>query len=214
MNTSFSSVGSSEGIIGANINSGSSTLHDTAHVAVSAAMHASLATVVGSGAPSSATSSCASSSQTSATATTATASQSRQPAPSQSQPQPHSQSHAHTHSHNSTRNHHSNGNHAPNVSTPSQPKKHRSKSDSSGNHVQRPSATVGPAPTPAMHWTRAKVHGQIPPKDLRAQTVNLVGESVYVFGGCDSKTCYNTLYIFDAGNNLDFFSSFKVAPSS
>ncbi|KAI9239676.1 MAG: hypothetical protein BYD32DRAFT_442974 [Podila humilis] len=49
-----------------------------------------------------------------------------------------------------------------------------------------------------MHWTRAKVHGQIPPKDLRAQTVNLVGESVYIFGGCDSKTCYNTLYIFDA----------------
>ncbi|ORZ04399.1 hypothetical protein BCR41DRAFT_379072 [Lobosporangium transversale] len=49
-----------------------------------------------------------------------------------------------------------------------------------------------------MHWTRAKVHGQIPPKDLRAQTVNLVGESIYVFGGCDAKNCFNTLYIFDA----------------
>ncbi|KAI8597793.1 hypothetical protein EDD21DRAFT_396412 [Dissophora ornata] len=63
---------------------------------------------------------------------------------------------------------------------------------------QRPSTTVLPAPTPAMHWTQAKVHGQIPPKDLRAQTVNLVGESIYVFGGSDAKSCYNTLYIFDA----------------
>ncbi|KAG0360398.1 hypothetical protein BG005_010873 [Podila minutissima] len=86
--------------------------------------------------------------------------------------------------------------HAPSASTPSQSRKSRSKGD--GHSQQRPSATVGPAPTPAMHWTRAKVHGQIPPKDLRAQSVNLVGESVYVFGGCDSKTCYNTLYIFDA----------------
>ncbi|KAG0284521.1 hypothetical protein BGZ97_008151 [Linnemannia gamsii] len=49
-----------------------------------------------------------------------------------------------------------------------------------------------------MHWSRARVHGQIPPKELRAQTVNLVGESVYVFGGCDTKNCFNTLYIFDA----------------
>ncbi|KAF9555798.1 hypothetical protein EC968_008606 [Mortierella alpina] len=49
-----------------------------------------------------------------------------------------------------------------------------------------------------MHWSRARVHGQIPPKELRAQTVNLVGESVYIFGGCDTKNCFNTLYIFDA----------------
>ncbi|KAG0048725.1 hypothetical protein BGZ90_007555, partial [Linnemannia elongata] len=75
--------------------------------------------------------------------------------------------------------------------------KNRTRTESSKD-VPRPSATVAPAPIPAMHWTRAKVHGQIPPKDLRAQTVNLVGESVYVFGGCDPKNCFNTLYIFDA----------------
>ncbi|KAG0278756.1 hypothetical protein BGZ95_003251 [Linnemannia exigua] len=75
--------------------------------------------------------------------------------------------------------------------------KHRARTES-GKDAPRPSATVSPAPIPAMHWTRAKVHGQIPPKDLRAQTVNLVGESVYVFGGCDPKNCFNTLYIFDA----------------
>ncbi|KAG0039385.1 hypothetical protein BGZ82_008485 [Podila clonocystis] len=201
MNASFSSVGSSEGITGVSINGGSSSAHDTAHVAVSAATHASLATVVASGTVPSSTPSSSTPSQT-ATATTATASQSRQP-PSQSQPQLHSQSHAHSHSHsnrsgNGHSQSHSNGSHVPNSSTPSQSRKSRSKGDGNGNSQQRPSATVGPAPTPAMHWTRAKVHGQIPPKDLRAQTVNLVGESVYVFGGCDSKTCYNTLYIFDA----------------
>ncbi|KAF8929201.1 hypothetical protein BGZ47_001224 [Haplosporangium gracile] len=75
--------------------------------------------------------------------------------------------------------------------------KHRARTEGSKD-APRPSATVSPAPIPAMHWTRAKVHGQIPPKDLRAQTVNLVGESVYVFGGCDPKNCFNTLYIFDA----------------
>ncbi|KAF9107680.1 hypothetical protein BGX29_005383 [Mortierella sp. GBA35] len=82
-------------------------------------------------------------------------------------------------------------------STSTSPKQHRARTENNKD-TSRPSATVSPAPIPAMHWTRAKVHGQIPPKDLRAQTVNLVGESVYIFGGVDPKNCYNTLYIFDA----------------
>jgi hypothetical protein len=90
----------------------------------------------------------------------------------------------------------SHGRHA--ESTTSSSTKHRTRTETSKD-ASRPSATVSPAPIPAMHWTRAKVHGQIPPKDLRAQTVNLVGESVYVFGGCDPKNCFNNLYIFDAG---------------
>ncbi|KAF9119994.1 hypothetical protein BGW39_011748 [Mortierella sp. 14UC] len=78
-------------------------------------------------------------------------------------------------------------------------RKHRTKDEANqAASGPRPSAVVLPAPTPAMHWSRARVHGQIPPKELRAQTVNLVGESVYVFGGCDTKNCFNTLYIFDA----------------
>lgn len=86
-------------------------------------------------------------------------------------------------------------------------RKNRTKDDASQSaNGPRPSATVLPAPTPAMHWSRARVHGQIPPKELRAQTVNLVGESVYVFGGCDTKSCFNTLYIFDAGNALSHSS--------
>ncbi|KAF9153911.1 hypothetical protein BG015_002337 [Linnemannia schmuckeri] len=98
-------------------------------------------------------------------------------------------------SHNGTHGHdRSHGRQAESTSSSS---KHRARAESSKD-APRPSATVSPAPIPAMHWTRAKVHGQIPPKDLRAQTVNLVGESVYVFGGCDPKNCFNTLYIFDA----------------
>ncbi|KAG0201021.1 hypothetical protein BGX28_006071 [Mortierella sp. GBA30] len=105
----------------------------------------------------------------------------------------------HTHGRHHTQTNSGHG-HAPSTvgsSTSSTPSKYRSKGDFS-REAPRPSATVSPAPTPAMHWTRARVHGQIPPKELRAQTVNLVGESIYVFGGCDAKTCYNTLYIFDA----------------
>ncbi|KAF9359071.1 hypothetical protein BGX34_008553 [Mortierella sp. NVP85] len=77
------------------------------------------------------------------------------------------------------------------------PKKYRAKEDKAKDNP-RPSAVVTRAPATAMHWSRAKVHGQIPPKELRAQSVSLVGESVYVFGGCDQYNCFNTLYIFDA----------------
>jgi hypothetical protein len=84
----------------------------------------------------------------------------------------------------------------PTPSSSSRRHRHRVPSD---QETPRPSATVSPAPTPAMHWTRAKVHGQSPPKELRAQTVNLVDGSVFVFGGSDAKNCVNTLYVFDAG---------------
>ncbi|CAG8542558.1 12406_t:CDS:2 [Ambispora leptoticha] len=41
-------------------------------------------------------------------------------------------------------------------------------------------------------------HGKSPARALRAHTVNLVGESMFVFGGCDARTCFNNVYIFDA----------------
>ncbi|PKY39491.1 galactose oxidase [Rhizophagus irregularis] len=56
---------------------------------------------------------------------------------------------------------------------------------------------VDPAPAPAMYWSKARTHGK-PSKALRAHTVNLVGELMYVFGGCDAKTCFNSILIFDA----------------
>ncbi|CAG8444880.1 2570_t:CDS:2 [Funneliformis caledonium] len=56
---------------------------------------------------------------------------------------------------------------------------------------------VDPAPAPAMYWSKIKTYGKSP-RALRAHTVNLVGELMFVFGGCDAKTCYNSVFIFDA----------------
>ncbi|KAI1316449.1 hypothetical protein EDD11_009939, partial [Mortierella claussenii] len=108
------------------------------------------------------------------------------------------QQHDQSYSHESSSSGHVRHNTHVHTQVPSTRKKHRQKAEPSSRDAPRPSATVPPAPAPAMHWTRARVHGQIPPKDLRAQTVSLVGESIYIFGGCDAKTCFNTLYIFDA----------------
>ncbi|KAG0361894.1 hypothetical protein BGZ54_008886 [Gamsiella multidivaricata] len=126
-------------------------------------------------------------------------------------PHPHSHHHQRAQSAGSHHHHHAgsrsgSGSGAGAGSHSSSSRRHRGRGESQTTTITtaaaaaaaRPSTTVSPAPTPAMHWSRAKVHGQIPPKELRAQTVNLVGESVYIFGGCDSKNCFNTLYIFDA----------------
>ncbi|ORX94444.1 galactose oxidase [Basidiobolus meristosporus CBS 931.73] len=61
-----------------------------------------------------------------------------------------------------------------------------------------PAPDVPPAPAPAMYWSKAPIYGHSPPKSLRAHSVNLVGELIYIFGGCDERTCYNDLYVFDA----------------
>ncbi|SPO02318.1 related to KEL2 - involved in cell fusion and morphogenesis [Cephalotrichum gorgonifer] len=47
-----------------------------------------------------------------------------------------------------------------------------------------------------MYWSRAPVSGQ-PHPSLRAHTTTLIGSNIYVFGGCDSKTCFRDLYVFD-----------------
>ncbi|KAL2756725.1 hypothetical protein ACRALDRAFT_2085649, partial [Sodiomyces alcalophilus JCM 7366] len=56
---------------------------------------------------------------------------------------------------------------------------------------------VPPAPASGMYWSRAPVSGA-PHTALRAHTVTLIGSNMYVFGGCDSRTCFNQLYVFDA----------------
>ncbi|KAI1364376.1 galactose oxidase [Xylaria arbuscula] len=65
--------------------------------------------------------------------------------------------------------------------------------------LQDPStaADVLPAPSSGMYWSRAPVSGTSH-KPVRAHTTTLVGNSVYVFGGCDSRACFNDLYILDA----------------
>ncbi|ODA77548.1 hypothetical protein RJ55_07177 [Drechmeria coniospora] len=56
---------------------------------------------------------------------------------------------------------------------------------------------VEPAPASGMYWSRASVSGSAQAK-LRAHTATLVGSNVYVFGGCDAQTCFNSLYVLDA----------------
>ncbi|EON98549.1 putative rab9 effector protein with kelch motifs protein [Phaeoacremonium minimum UCRPA7] len=56
---------------------------------------------------------------------------------------------------------------------------------------------VPAAPSSGMYWSRAPVSGH-PHTALRAHTTTLVGSSVYVFGGCDSRACFNELYVLDA----------------
>ncbi|KAI0895753.1 galactose oxidase [Annulohypoxylon nitens] len=72
-----------------------------------------------------------------------------------------------------------------------------------GPHVPFPplqdpktAADVPAAPSSGMYWSRAPVSGA-PHTPLRAHTTTLVGSNVYVFGGCDSRACFNELYVLD-----------------
>lgn len=60
-------------------------------------------------------------------------------------------------------------------------------------------AVVPPAPAAGMYWSRTLTYGRGPSRPLRAHTANLIGEKLYVFGGCDTSLCFNTLYILDMG---------------
>ncbi|KAI9863895.1 MAG: hypothetical protein M1813_003547 [Trichoglossum hirsutum] len=59
------------------------------------------------------------------------------------------------------------------------------------------SPKVDPAPPSGMYWSKAPCYGH-DHTSLRAHTASLVGSGIYVFGGCDSKACFNDLYVFDA----------------
>ena len=48
-----------------------------------------------------------------------------------------------------------------------------------------------------MYWSRAPVSGT-PHTALRAHTTTLIGSNVYIFGGCDARACFNSLYVLDA----------------
>ncbi|KAJ2892820.1 putative rab9 effector protein with kelch motifs protein [Zalerion maritima] len=61
----------------------------------------------------------------------------------------------------------------------------------------RTASDVPHAPSSGMYWSRAPVSGA-GHTALRAHTVTLVGSNVFVFGGCDSRACFNELYVLDA----------------
>ncbi|RAL67903.1 hypothetical protein DID88_008628 [Monilinia fructigena] len=58
-------------------------------------------------------------------------------------------------------------------------------------------ANVLPAPASGMYWSRAPVSGSSH-TSLRAHTSTLIGSNIYIFGGCDSRSCFNELYVLDA----------------
>ncbi|KAI8336807.1 hypothetical protein BC941DRAFT_353729 [Chlamydoabsidia padenii] len=59
------------------------------------------------------------------------------------------------------------------------------------------SSHITPAPAAGMYWSRTITYGRAPSRPLRAHSANMVGEAMYVFGGCNQKTCFNQLYILD-----------------
>ncbi len=61
----------------------------------------------------------------------------------------------------------------------------------------RTAPDVLPAPSSGMYWSRAAVSGIVHAK-LRAHTATLIGSNVFIFGGCDARTCFNDLYVLDA----------------
>jgi hypothetical protein len=56
---------------------------------------------------------------------------------------------------------------------------------------------VQPAPASGMYWSRAPVSGASH-TSLRAHTTTLIGSNIYIFGGCDARSCFNELYVLDA----------------
>lgn len=61
----------------------------------------------------------------------------------------------------------------------------------------RAAPNVPSAPASGMYWSKAPVSGA-PHPSLRAHTTTLIGSNVFVFGGCDSRACFNELYVLDA----------------
>jgi hypothetical protein len=57
--------------------------------------------------------------------------------------------------------------------------------------------TVESAPPNGMYWFKAPCFG-FEPTAVRAHTSTLIGSNIFVFGGCDSKSCFNDLFVFDA----------------
>ncbi|RKF81634.1 Tip elongation aberrant protein 1 [Golovinomyces cichoracearum] len=56
---------------------------------------------------------------------------------------------------------------------------------------------VEPAPASGMYWSAAPLSGDSL-SGIRAHTSTLIGSNIYIFGGCDSRCCFNDLSVLDA----------------
>lgn len=88
------------------------------------------------------------------------------------------------------------------ISRPTTPPHHRPKKSivpaENADIIATPN--VPSAPAPGMYWSRATTYGRGPSKCLRAHTATIIGELMYIFGGCDVRNCFSTLFILDLGN--------------
>ncbi|KFY34416.1 hypothetical protein V494_06784 [Pseudogymnoascus sp. VKM F-4513 (FW-928)] len=90
------------------------------------------------------------------------------------------------------------------TTTPLTTPKPPSQSKKIGNHAYFPPPPdtkeehdVLPAPASGMYWSRAPTSGA-PHTALRAHTTTAIGSNIYIFGGCDSRSCFDEVYVFDA----------------
>ena len=60
------------------------------------------------------------------------------------------------------------------------------------------STSIAVAPPTLMYWSKAPVYGLQLPK-VRAHTVTLVDNIVWLFGGCDEQHCFKELWWFNTG---------------
>ncbi|KAI9267932.1 hypothetical protein BDA99DRAFT_435672 [Phascolomyces articulosus] len=64
--------------------------------------------------------------------------------------------------------------------------------------LTRTNVSVRPAPAAGMYWSRCVTYGakkDAPP--LRAHSACMVQDRLFVYGGSDSKRCFNTLHVLD-----------------
>jgi len=55
------------------------------------------------------------------------------------------------------------------------------------------------APSTGMYWSRAPVFGTIPNRSMRAHSVTLVDNVMWLFGGCDEHESWRDIYCLDVG---------------
>lgn len=56
-----------------------------------------------------------------------------------------------------------------------------------------------PAPSTAMHWSKAPAYGAMLNRSVRSHSVTLVDTAAWLFGGCDDHDSARDIYCFDIG---------------
>lgn len=55
------------------------------------------------------------------------------------------------------------------------------------------------APSTGMYWSRAPVYGAIPNRSMRAHSITVIDNVVWLFGGCDDRESWKDIYCLNVG---------------